>query len=243
MYSKEAVYYNDVNIDRRNHNGSGLITTGMNAAHIATLKKNYAKDLIIDERITKFKEQIKNEHVCRIPLRYSTDLGKINFPAKINYRIKLHLEKDMKRLFESRKVLAIPAPDGKIIFTKAPYIQYKQILLDKYFRQYLETIMVSKKILRMGTQKTPLQKTYEINVGQDFLDIDFLGANRQSDWIEISLVYDKSDKHTVIIYDSYNFEMTSKRIKSVRLTNFTEMYSLTNEKKYDIDKLTQKHLL
>ena len=31
----------------------------------------------------------------------------------------------------------------------------------------------------MGTQKTPLQKTYEINVGQDCLDIDFLGANRQ----------------------------------------------------------------
>ena len=118
----------------------------MNAAQIATLKKNYAKDLIIDERITKFKEQIKNEHVCRIPLRYSADLGKINFPTKINYRIKLHLEKDMKRIFESRKVLAtgtaIPAPDGKIIFTKAPYIQYEQILLDKSFRQYLETIMV-----------------------------------------------------------------------------------------------------
>ena len=118
----------------------------MNAAQIATLKKNYAKDLIIDERITKFKEQTKNEHICRIPLRYSTDLGKINFPTKINYRIKLHLEKDMKRLFESRKVLAtgtaIPVPDAKIIFTKAPYIQYEQILLDKSFRQYLETIMV-----------------------------------------------------------------------------------------------------
>ena len=152
----------------------------------------------------------------------------------------------MKRLFESRKVLAtgtaIPAPDAKIIFTKAPYIQYEQILLDKNFRQYLETIMVSKKILRMGTQKIPLPKTCEINVGQDFLDVDFLAANRQFDWIEISLVYDKSDKHT-IIYDSCNVEMAPKRIKSVRLTNFTEMYSLTNEKKYDIDNLTQKHLL
>ena len=31
----------------------------------------------------------------------------------------------------------------------------------------------------MGTQKIPLQKSYEINVGQDSLDIDFLGANRQ----------------------------------------------------------------
>ena len=35
--------------------------------------------------------------------------------------------------------------------------------------------MVSKKILRMVAQRTPLQNTYEINVGQDSLDIEFLG--------------------------------------------------------------------
>ena len=46
--------------------------------------------------------------------------------------------------------------------------------------------------------------------------------NRQVDWIELSLVYDKSDKHTTI-YDSYNVEIASKIIKSVKLTNFTEI--------------------
>ena len=102
--------------------------------------------------------------------------------------------------------------------------------------------MGSKKIPRMGTQKTLIQKTYEINVGQDSLDIDFLGATRQFDWIELSLIYDKSDKYTTI-YDSYNIEMASKKIKSVKLSNYTEIYSLTNEKKYDIDNLTQKHLM
>ena len=35
----------------------------------------------------------------------------------------------------------------------------------------------------MDAQKTPIQKTYDINVGQDSMDIDFLGANRQFDWI------------------------------------------------------------
>ena len=39
-------------------------------------------------------------------------------------------------------------------------------------------------MLRMGAQKPPIQKTYEINIGQDSLDIDFLGANRQFDCIE-----------------------------------------------------------
>ena len=93
--------------------------------------------------------------------------------------------------------------------------------------------MISKKIIKIGTQNTPLQKTYEINVGQDSIDLDFLGANRQFDWIELSLVYDKSNKHTTV-YDSYNHELAPKRIKSVRLSNFTEIYSLTNKKKYDI---------
>ena len=59
----------------------------------------------------------------------------------------------MRKLFESRKkVSAIGTPDAKIIFTKAPFLQYEQFLLDKNFRQYLETIMVSKKVLRMGVQ-------------------------------------------------------------------------------------------
>ena len=32
-------------------------------------------------------------------------------------------------------------------------------------------------------------------------------------------------------------------IKSLKLTNFTKLYSLTNEKKYDTDNLTQQQLL
>ena len=39
LYSKEAVYYKDVNIERRNHNSGGLTITGMNETQIATLKK------------------------------------------------------------------------------------------------------------------------------------------------------------------------------------------------------------
>ena len=128
---------------------------------------------------------MKNEHVYRIPLKYFKDLGKINFPLKIDFSIKCQLQTDMKRLFESKKVLAagsaVPSPDAKIIFTKATFIQYEQILQDKNFRQYLETIIVSKKILRIGEQKIPIEKTYEINTGTDTINVDILGANRQFD--------------------------------------------------------------
>ena len=94
----------------------------------------------------------------------------------------------------------------------------------------------------MGAQKKTIQKTCEINIGQDSLDVDFLGATRQIDQIEIPLVYDKSNKRTTI-YDSYNIQMASKKIKSIKLTNFTESYRLTNEKIYGIENLTQKYLL
>ena len=75
-----------------------------------------------------------------------------------------------EKLFESAKrVTAIGASDAKIIFNKASFIQYEQFLLDKNLRQYIETIMISKKILRMGVQKSPLQNTYEIYIGSNII--------------------------------------------------------------------------
>ena len=87
-----------------------------------------------------------------------------------------------------------------------------------------------------------MEKTYEIDVGSNSINVDFLGSNRQFDWLEISVVFDKSNKH-VTLYDSYNVELASKYIKLVKLSNFTEIFSLTNEKKHSMDNLTQKYLL
>ena len=82
----------------------------------------------------------------------------------------------------------------------------------------------------MGAQKTLLQKTYEISTGTDSLNVEFLDSNRQFDWLEISIVPDKSNKQTTI-YNSYNRELASQEIKTSKLTNFTEIYSLKKEKK------------
>ena len=99
------------------------------------------------------------------------------------------LEAEMKRLLESKKkVMATVAPDAQIVFLKAPFIQYEQILLTKNFRQHLETIMLSSKVLRMGIQKSLYQKTYEFQTGLQELTVDFKGCERQFDWLEIYLV-------------------------------------------------------
>ena len=39
----------------------------------------------------------------------------------------------------------------------------------------------------MGAQKAHIKNSYEINVGQDSINIDFLGSNRQFGWLEMSL--------------------------------------------------------
>ena len=82
LYSKEPVYYNEASMDRKNYNGEGLTTTGLTNVQITTLKANYAKDLNIDDRITKFRKQLQSKHVYRIPIRYFSDIGIIKIYNK-----------------------------------------------------------------------------------------------------------------------------------------------------------------
>ena len=39
----------------------------------------------------------------------------------------------------------------------------------------------------MGIQKTPYQKTYELQAGSQEFTVDFKGCDRQFDWFEMSL--------------------------------------------------------
>ena len=56
LYSKKPIYYTDVNIHRRIHNGDGITApTGSTAAQVTNFQANHAKDLNIDDRIVKFK--------------------------------------------------------------------------------------------------------------------------------------------------------------------------------------------
>ena len=165
LHSKLPIYFASTLYDRRNHNSANVILTGLSTAKQTERKQKHAKDLNLDQRIELFQAQLKNEFVYRIPLRYFSDIGKKNFPTKIDYRIKMFLETNMDKLFESRKALAanaaIPKVDPEITFTKAPYIQYEQILLDKNFRQQLETIMVFKKNIKNECSKNSNTKNIQ----------------------------------------------------------------------------------
>ena len=81
-----------------------------------------------------------------------------------------------------------------------------------------------------------------MNIGTQTINVNFQGANRQFAWLEILLVYDKSDQYQTI-YDSYNVEVAATKIQSLTLENTTSTYSLTGGLEYNIDNEDNKHWL
>ena len=71
--------------------------------------------------------------------------------------------------------------------------------------------MRARDALRTGVLLDPYQQSFQVNKGIQSIKIDFNGLNRQTEWLEISSVYDKSNQN-LTIYDSYDVELTAKFI-------------------------------
>ena len=217
LYSKKRVIIkgNTANIlnDRRNH--------------IAAAANSSEKDENIDDRIAKFNANnaLQNVKTYRILLRYLVDLGLVNLPTSFDSKLIFNLEQKLSKLFESKAKLAnkagggaadLPAtdPDANIYWNSIPYIQYELVKLNDTFDAYIRKALQSKRVLRTGIKPTPYQKSYEVNVGTQTNVVEFKGVNKQFSFLEISLVYDKSEQHNSV-YDSYNAELAATDISSV----------------------------
>ena len=96
--------------------------------------------------------------------------------------------------------------------------------------------------LRTGVQFSAYQQSFEVNISTQSVNVNFQVANRQFAWIEISLVYDRSDQHQTV-YDNYNTELAATKIQSLKSENVSTTYSLTGRLLYDVDNEDDKHWL
>ena len=185
-------------------------------------------DANLGRRQTEFSSLISHKLYYRILLKYFVDLGLVNFPEKTNTKFIFTLESNMSKLFKSNaKVDSIPvSPDAQIIYHDKPYISYQQITMDENFQVYFNAILRSKKELRTGVQFSPYQQSFEVNIGTQTINVNCQGPNRQFAWLEISLIYDKTDQHQTI-YDSYGAELVATQVQSLTLENASSRYSLT----------------
>ena len=90
-----------------------------------------------------------------------------------------------------------------------------------------------------GVLSAPYQQLFEVNKGIQSLTVTFKGAQRQFEWLEISLVYEKSYQH-LTIYDSYDLELAAKMIQSIKFENKTSTYCLTGKLEYNYKNEDQK---
>ena len=216
LYSNKAVYLDDDD-NRRSH-------TSATAAE--------RTDLNLTERIKLFKNYIFQKNIYRIPLTLLCDLGKCIFSSKTDNRIIITLERNLNKLFESNeKNTTIPTdPDVFVNIYARPYISYQEINLTRSADLYFTSILRSETGLRQGVLPAPCQQEIEVNRGTQDFTCTFKGAQRQSDWSEISIVYDKSYQHTTI-YDSYDLELIARLIQSLKFENTSSTYSLTGKLK------------
>ena len=218
-----------VNRDRRSNNSA---------------KAGDRTDANIGSRIKEFHDLLSQKNYYRIPLKFFTNLGLVNLVHNTNTKFLFTLESNLNKLFESNaKVDHIPAnPDAKIIYHDTPYIYYQQIVLDDNFQAFQNASLRSKTALRTGIFNAPYQQSFELNVGTQSRKINFYGAASQFEFLEISLVYDKSDQHQTI-YDSYDVELAAKTIQSLTIENASSTYSLTGIRELNINNEDDKHQL
>ena len=93
--------------------------------------------------------------------------------------------------------------------------------------------------MRTGIQRTPYQKSYELVTGSQSRTIDFNNAYKQFSFLEVSLVFDRNDKHLSI----YNFSVAATQIKSIKLQNASNTYSEFNTVKFDLEDEEDRYTL
>ena len=198
----------------------------------------------LTERLDKLTDWIFKKSFYRIPLGIIVDIGLINFCVKTDTKFLITLERDMNKLFETnKKATTIPeSPDALIQFHDRPYIAYEETNLTKTMDIYLSGILRSEQALTMGVLPSPYQQEFEIATGTQSLTVTFKGAQRQFEWLEISLVFDKSYQH-LTIYDSYDLELAAKLIKSIKFENTSTTYSLRGKLEYDLNKNDELDIL
>ena len=228
LYSSKSVYLTVNNTRRPNNDNDAADRTDPNLTY----------------RLKELKNHLFRQWVYKIQLLYLCDLGKVNFAITTNTKIVLTLERNMNKPFESNKKLAaIPDnPNGLINVFDRPYISYQEINLTQQASLYGTGILSSETALRQGVLPAPFQQEFEVSTGTQNFTCTLKGAQRQIDWLEISIVYDNSYHHSTI-YDSYDVELAAKLIKTIKFENASTTYSLTGKLSYDLEKEDNKYQL
>ena len=127
-------------------------------------------------------------------------------------------------------------------FHKRPYITLNVIQLDSNFKQYFNNALIASSALRQGVFLNPYQQNFEIAAGSQTQIVKFENIPTQIEWLEISLVPEKSYQH-LTGHDSYDVELAAKTVQNICLDNVSSPYESYTTQKYDLKDENDKTLL
>ena len=81
-----------------------------------------------------------------------------------------------------------------------------------------------------------------MNVGSQSRKVNFYDFAAQFEFIEVSLICDRSDQHQTM-YDNYDLELAVQNIQSLTPKNAANTYSITRTSELNIDNEDDEHLL
>ena len=104
--------------------------------------------------------------------------------------------------------------------------------LDQNFQQYFNATLKAMTALRLGIFMLPYRQTYEMAVGAQSQTVKFTNMPTQIEWLEISVIYDKSYIHSTA-YDSYSLEIAATAISNIKIEN-AKIYGPATTVTYDL---------
>ena len=141
----------------------------------------------LKDRKNKFINIINTDNVYRIPLRFFTDLGLVNFSVKFIIKFIFTLKTNTNKLFEMNIKKQIYLMMSMLILFSIQHPIFNMKINDNY-KAYLETPMTSEHALRTDLKKTPNQRSNELNVSVQLFTVNFRDASKQFLFLEISLL-------------------------------------------------------
>ena len=187
-----------------------------------------------DANITARKNDAANFHnrhitssVYKIPLKFLTNLGKINEIIKHSFHLILTLRRDMAKLFDRDDRTDNTGPlVGFYEFHREPRMYASLVRSSNFYNYYKNQLFKSIPTYNFGSTKVYTQRIKEIPVGTAEFEIEFDSVGKQFDFIQLSLQPRDSVDHNSQ-YSSYNHENATSVMKKVIVRNI--------EKKINID--------
>ena len=203
------------------------VKSGRRSNAVGTTDKAIAArtDENIKQRLAKYTNVQNSNNLYTVNLSLLSNFFSINDVLNTPITIRLTLKQDMRKLFESTAPGDLNVSVGNYKITSIPYLKVVYYNVSSMYKNTFNKIFNSKKVYNYQMIPSFNKKIYQLNTGEQDLNIDFIGIPYQYDWIMITVKDRNNDVHSSV-YDSYGGDIASSNIEKLTISNLAAGDSL-----------------